>query len=212
MRRKIPVNDQGGHEEQSSSAGPAAEVDISPEAQEAMASGDGVQETDGVIAEESASPEEVEALRAEVERLQKEVEQERNQYLRTLADFQNFRRRQDEQRGEVAQFANRELILSLLPVLDNFERALAASEQNKSYEALVGGVALTLRQLQEFLKRNGVEPIDAVGKDFDPNFHEAVMREEDSDKPENTVVEEMQRGYTMHSRVLRPSMVKVARG
>jgi molecular chaperone GrpE len=209
MRRKIHLNDET---DASPAAGPAAEVEISQEAQEAVASGDSVQTTEEVVAEISPTNEEVEALRAEVESLKQQVEQERNQYLRTLADFQNFRRRQDEQRGEVSQFANRELILSLLPILDNFERALAASEQNKSYEALVGGVALTLRQLQEFLKRNGVEPIEAVGKEFDPNFHEAVMREEDSDKPENTVVEEMQRGYMMHSRVLRPAMVKVARG
>jgi molecular chaperone GrpE len=146
-----------------------------------------------------------------VAELESQVEAERNQYLRTLADFQNFRRRNEEQRGELAQFANRELILGMLPVLDNFERALAAADKNQSYEALVGGVALTLRQLQEFLKKNGVEAIEAKGKEFDPNLHEAVMRDEGSDQPENTVVEELQKGYTMHSKVLRPSMVKVAR-
>ena len=159
-----------------------------------------------------------EAMQAQLEELGKQIEQERksaeearNQYLRTLADFQNFRRRSEEQKGESGQFANRELILGLLPIIDNFERALAAAEKSQSYESLVGGVGLTLRQILDYLKKNGVDPIDAVGKEFDPNFHEAVMRVDDGEHPENTVVDELQRGYTMHARVLRPSMVKVAR-
>lgn len=149
-------------------------------------------------------------LEKRVEQLEKQLEEEHNLYLRTLADFQNFRRRQEEENRQLRQFANRELILALLPILDNFERALAAAEQSQSYEALVGGVALTLRQMQDFLKKNGVQAIEAVGQEFDPNYHEAVMRVEDPEHPENTVVEELQRGYAMHDRVLRPSMVKVA--
>lgn len=152
-----------------------------------------------------------ESVSARIADLEGKVKQEHDAYLRALADFQNFRRRSEEQRAEVAQFANRELILGLLPVLDNFERALAAAEKNQSYEAVMGGVGLILRQLQDFLKRHGVEPIEAVGKEFDPEQHEAVARVEDSDHPENTVVDEVQRGYRMHSRVLRPSLVRVAR-
>jgi molecular chaperone GrpE len=155
---------------------------------------------------------EIDSLRAEVERLTKERDNEREQHLRTLADFQNFRRRKEEERGADRQFANRELIIGLLPVLDNFERALAAAEKSQSYDALIDGVKLTLRQLNDFLAKNGVRPIDSVGKEFDPNYHEAVMRVESGDEPENTVVEELQKGYAMHDRVLRPSMVKVARG
>jgi molecular chaperone GrpE len=153
---------------------------------------------------------EMEKLRAEVERLTNERDAEREQRLRTLADFQNFRRRKEEERGADRQFANRELIIGLLPVLDNFERALAAAEKTRSYDALVDGVRLTLRQLNDFLAKNGVNPIESLGKEFDPNFHEAVMRVEDGGHPENSVVEELQRGYVMHDRVLRPSMVKVA--
>ncbi len=154
---------------------------------------------------------EVETLRARVQELEKHLERERHLHLRALADFQNYKRRADEQRSEIVQFANREMMLGLLPILDNLERALAAAEQTHSYEALVGGVALTLRQMQEYLKKNGVEAIEALGKEFDPNLHEAVMRVEDSEHPENTVVDEVQKGYMMHSRVLRPTMVKVAR-
>jgi len=166
----------------------------------------------GSDAADQARQAEIDSLRAEVERLTKERDNEREQHLRTLADFQNFRRRKEEERGADRQFANRELIIGLLPVLDNFERALAAAEKSQSYDALIDGVKLTLRQLNDFLAKNGVRPIDSVGKEFDPNYHEAVMRVESGDEPENTVVEELQKGYAMHDRVLRPSMVKVARG
>jgi molecular chaperone GrpE len=166
----------------------------------------------GSDAADQARQAEIDSLRAEVERLTKERDNEREQHLRTLADFQNFRRRKEEERGADRQFANRELIIGLLPVLDNFERALAAAEKSQSYDALIDGVKLTLRQLNDFLAKNGVRPIDSVGKEFDPNYHEAVMRVDSGDEPENTVVEELQKGYAMHDRVLRPSMVKVARG
>jgi molecular chaperone GrpE len=88
---------------------------------------------------------------------------------------------------------------------------MSSASQSQNYEALMAGVTLTHRQLQEFLQKNGVTPIEAIGAEFDPAFHEAVMRVEDGEHPENTVVEELQRGYTMHGRVVRPSMVKVAR-
>ena len=110
--------------------------------------------------------------------LEKELNEEKNLHLRALADFQNFKRRTEEQRGEIAQFAVRELLISLLPVLDNFERALSASATTKSYDSLVGGIDQTYRQLQEILKRLKVEYIEVEGQQFDPNFHEAVMRDD----------------------------------
>jgi molecular chaperone GrpE len=167
----------------------------------------------------SVAEEEVKRLKALVEELEeqvrqkeKQIEEEHNQYLRVLAEFKNFRRRSEDQGKEQIQFANRELIIGLLPLLDNFERAIAAAEKNQSFEALIGGVMLTLRQFQDYLKKHGVEPIEAVGKEFDPNLHEAVSRVEDGDAPDNTVVEEFQRGYMMRERVLRPAMVKVKMG
>ena len=153
---------------------------------------------------------ELTALKEQVENLTKERDEEKNQHLRTLADFQNFRRRKDEERITDRQFANRELILGMLPILDNFGRALTAAEKTESYDALIDGVKLTLKQLNDFLTKNGVKPIESLGREFDPNLHEAVMRVEDSGQPENTVVDELQKGYTMNDRVLRPSMVKVA--
>jgi molecular chaperone GrpE len=154
----------------------------------------------------------VEGLEARVAELEAKVTEEHDQYLRAMADFQNFRRRMEEENRRYAQFANEELIRALLPVLDNFERALAAAEANRSFESLMGGVALTLRQLQDLLKKNGVEPIETKGQSFDPNFHEAVERVADSGQAENSIVQELQRGYIMNSRVLRPSIVRVSGG
>jgi molecular chaperone GrpE len=150
------------------------------------------------------------ALQAELEeerRLREEAEK-RQVYLQ--AEFQNFRRRKDEENAALQKFGNSGLLKDLLPVLDNFERALAAAEKTKNFDALVGGVSGTLKQLQAFLKKAGVTPIEALGKEFDPNVHEAIGHTDSDDYPPNTVAEEVQRGYMMHDRVLRPSLVKVA--
>jgi molecular chaperone GrpE len=214
MRRRIHIEHQDDHrkrqaEEDKEAEEPAA---VAPETE----TPEEVQPAEEPAVK--AGEDEIAGLRARVEELEQQLEQEkkqkeeaRNQYLRALADFQNFRRRAEETGKQDRQFANQGFITGLLPILDNFERALDAAEKSRSFEALMGGVALILRQLQDYLKKNGVEPIEAVGQEFDPNFHEAVMRVEDGEHPENTVVDELQRGYTMHSRVLRPAMVKVAK-
>lgn len=154
---------------------------------------------------------EIDQLKKRVSTLEGDVKEAESARLRSIADFQTFRRRSDEQRIESMRFANSELIIGLLPVLDNFERALAAAQKNQSFEGLMGGVELILRQLNDFLVKQGVEQIEAVGQEFDPNFHEAIMRVDPVDQPENIVVAEMQKGYKHHNRVLRPSMVKVAK-
>lgn len=152
-------------------------------------------------------PSSAEARIAELERALAEAE---SRHLRVMADFQNFRRRNEEQFAERIRFAAQELVTDLLPVLDNLERALGAAQDAGSFESLHAGVEMTYRQILEILKRYGVEQIEALGAQFDPNLHEAVMRVEDQDADDNSVIEEMRRGYTMHSRVIRPSMVKVS--
>lgn len=142
--------------------------------------------------------------------LEQELQAERSQALRVLADFQNFRRRTEEQRAELVSRAVQEFVADLLPVIDNLERALTAAAATSSYEKVVAGVEMILRSLSEVLERHGVKPIDAEGKPFDPNVHDAVMRVDATDVEENTVVEELQRGYTIGSRVIRPAKVKVA--
>jgi molecular chaperone GrpE len=171
--------------------------------------------SDGAQAEtpppqESGTEAYVVALQAELEDARTQVEELKKQVLYAQAEFQNFRRRKQEEQRDLARFANSELIKSLLPILDNFERALRAAEQTRNFDALIGGVSGTSKQLQAFLEKAGVKPIEAVGKDFDPNFHEAIGHAEDSVLPANTVAEEVQRGYIMHDKVLRPALVRVA--
>jgi molecular chaperone GrpE len=150
------------------------------------------------------------ALQAEIEELRAQKEEAERRLVYMQAEFQNYRRRKEDENAGLVKFGNSELIKSLLPILDNFERALQAAEQTRNFDALIGGVSGTLKQLHAFLEKSGVTMIEAVGKEFDPNFHEAISRVEESGLPANTVAEEVQRGYMLHDRVLRPSLVKVA--
>ena len=149
-------------------------------------------------------------LEREIETLRKSVEETQSSYLRVLADFDNFRKRQREETARLTSSAREALILKLLPIIDNFDRTLAAAEAEHSYESLVEGVTLTLKQVREMLEREGLEPIEAVGQQFDPELHEALMRVETDEYPENTVVDEIEKGYTLNGRLLRPARVRVA--
>ena len=167
--------------------------------------------------EDEGAPTSINELQNEIERLKVELEEERKRtkeehesHLRALADFSNFRRRHQEDYKQAIQFATQELILKILPVVDNFQRALAAAEKTKSVDSLMEGVRLTLRQLHDILDREGVKPIKAVGEEFDPMLHEAVMRVETDEYPENTIVDELETGYTQHDKVVRPAKVRVA--
>jgi molecular chaperone GrpE len=134
-----------------------------------------------------------------------------DKFLRTLADFDNYRRRTKQEMEDAGRYANQKLVTDLLPVLDNFERALQHTEENGGGEAVREGVLLIHKQLFDTLARHGVEPIEAVGKPFDPQYHEAIMRVEPAPGEEpGTVTEELRKGYTLHGRVLRASLVKVA--
>ena len=145
----------------------------------------------------------------EVEKLKKELEEEKNKFLRALADFDNFRKRMAAEREEIIAFANETFITALLPIIDNFERALKKENQG-SLEELTKGIALIKRQLEDTFEKLGVKVIESVGQPFDPILHHAIMTRE-SDNPENTVIEEMQKGYTMHGKVIRPAMVIISK-
>lgn len=127
--------------------------------------------------------------------------------VRLQADFDNYRKRVAREREDLLKYAGEQLITALLPVVDNFERALAA--KSNDYEKLLEGVEMICRQLQEVLSREGLEPIPAAGEQFNPELHEAVMREEGGDCPDNTVTEELRRGFTFKGKVIRAAMVKV---
>lgn len=149
----------------------------------------------------------IDAAGDEVAQLRSESQSLKERLMRTLADFENFRKRTDREKEALRRFAIFDVVKDFLGVVDNLERAMAAAG---STDDLKQGLLMVLRQQQDVLKRYGVEPIEAEGKAFDPSVHEAVMREESEDVEVPTVRQEFQKGYLLHDRLLRPSMVTVA--
>ncbi|HZI81362.1 MAG TPA: nucleotide exchange factor GrpE [Vicinamibacterales bacterium] len=152
--------------------------------------------------DEAAEPVDVEALKAERDALQ-------DRLLRTAAEFDNYRKRIDRERREQSESAATGLLTEILPVVDNLERALVAPSGPEA-AGLRAGVELIHRQLVDLLRKRGVTPIEALGADFDPRFHQAVSQEASDSHRDGEVMEEMQRGYMLGDRLLRPAMVKVA--
>lgn len=149
-----------------------------------------------------------EAQSEKVDKLQTELDHVRDVYLRKLAEFDNFRKRVEREREEIRLAAMEDFIRELLPVVDNFERALQHAEDDSG--AFHQGVEMIAKQLRETLERRGVAEIDPEGQPFDPEVHEAVQTVEDSDHPAGTVAFVMLKGYTIGDRLIRPAMVGVA--
>jgi molecular chaperone GrpE len=149
--------------------------------------------------------------------LEKERDTLKEQLLRAVADFDNYRKRIERERRELSDYATTDVLLELLPIIDNFERALSASapgataDKRVDGEALRRGVELIHRQMLDLLRKRGVTLIEALGADFDPNVHQAVIHEPSDEHREGEVMQELQRGYRLGDRLLRPSMVKVAK-
>ncbi len=158
-------------------------------------------------AEAEAPDEDAAALKAQVERLKAALEEKDNRVKRLQADFENFRRRTSKEREELANVVTQDLLKSMLPILDNFDRAMAAEQ--KDNESFQKGVEMIYTQLHETLKNAGLELIDTAGQKFDPNFHQAVMRVENPELEDDTIAQELQKGYIVKGRVIRPSMVQV---
>lgn len=146
-------------------------------------------------------------LRAERDGLRAERDELRDTLLRRQAEFDNFRKRNERERQEQTQYASMEVVGDLLPILDDFERALGADTSSPEYSK---GVQMIYGRMAEALKKTGLEAIDAEGKPFDPHLHQAVERVETNDVPENTVLGDFRRGYQFKGKLLRPSMVRVA--
>ena len=151
----------------------------------------------------------IEALERELEETQRSDAEHRDRWHRSAADFANYKRRTDEERATLGQFSNAVLIGKLLSVLDDFDRALENVPPDV-HDPWVEGVQHVERKLRGVLEAEGVTPIEAIGQPFDPNLHEAVVHEETADHPDNEVIGELQRGYRLHDRVIRPSLVRVA--
>lgn len=152
---------------------------------------------------------EVSPEQLEIQRLQQELDDRQSRLLRLQADFENFRRRVRLDQEAAAKYRAQSLIENILPALDNFDRALNIEAKEEETLQLLKGVEMVYRQLLDALKTEGLDIIDAVGKEFDPNFHQAVMQVEDSNYESNIVVDELQKGYILKDRVIRPTMVKV---
>lgn len=151
----------------------------------------------------------VDSLQKELAEQRQEAEDYKNRWVRLQADFDNFRKRVQREKEELVKYASAQLCESLLPVLDNFQFALAAKDEQP--EKVAEGVELIQRQLEEVLEKEGLTPVPTVGEEFNPALHEAVLVEESADYPENTVMEELRRGYLLNDRLIRPAMVKVAK-
>lgn len=173
---------------------------------------------DGVEVEDELStadaPQNTEAPETPEDRCQAaEAEAKKNyeRLLRVSAEFENYKKRSLREMEEYRKYANETILTDLLTVIDNLERALDSGKTSKASDnCLVDGVDLTLKELLKILERFNVKQIDAMEKPFDPNFHQAVMKESTADYPENTVIREFQKGYLLHDRLIRPSMVVVS--
>jgi molecular chaperone GrpE len=153
--------------------------------------------------------ERIETLEGELAETRARAEEHLYNWQRSAADFSNYKRRTEEERANAGRFSNALLIGKLLAVLDDFDRALENVPAD-AHDPWIEGVQLVERKLRSVLETEGVTPIEAIGLPFDPNLHEAVVHEETADHPDNEVIGELQRGYRLHDRVLRPSLVRVA--
>ncbi|MBE0415781.1 MAG: nucleotide exchange factor GrpE [Dehalococcoidia bacterium] len=163
----------------------------------------------GVEGEGDVVVEDVESLKKALTEEKARAEDYLANWQRAQADFINFKRRTEQERNEMARFANATLLVNLLPVLDDLERALENVSAKLAGFTWVDGIALIYRKLQTTLERHGLTEIKALGETFDPNLHEAVLY---GDGDEGRVIEELQKGYRLHDRVLRPTLVKVGKG
>jgi molecular chaperone GrpE len=152
-------------------------------------------------------------LEAQLEAAQAKAEENYDRLLRITAEFENYKKRSQREMDDFRKFANETLIKEILPIVDNLERALAIEHvgTEAAVEGLKDGVQMTLQGLTDTLKRFGVTPVESEGKPFDPNVHQAVSQEESKQLPDDTVSKELQKGYMLNDRLLRPSMVVVSK-
>jgi len=155
--------------------------------------------------------EEIRRLTEQLEGASREAAANYDKYLRAVAELDNYRKRSEKERADAVTFANERLIEEILPVVDNFDRALAHADKDENVESLRKGIDLISGQMAALLKKFGLEEVKASGEKFDPALHHAISEEEDASAEAGTVVKEFQKGYTLKGRLLRPAMVAVAR-
>lgn len=153
-----------------------------------------------------------EDLESKLNVAQEQAQENYDRLLRLSAEFDNYKKRTSREMRDVVRYANEKLLKELLGIVDNLERAIDSANQDTPSDAsLVEGINLTLSEVLKILQRYDVQPVKALGETFDPAFHQAMMQQEVEDQPANMVVQEMQKGYVMHDRLLRPAMVVVSK-
>ena len=167
------------------------------------------QEADDTISRRRSPLANVEAPEAPPAEPAPDVAEWKNRYMRTLADFENFRKRSERERQDFQKYAVANVMREILPVLDNFDRALDHAAEGDDFHK---GVLMIYKQLFDTLQKHGLKTIEESGVPFDPNIHEGVIREDDPSVPSGTVIAILQKGYFLHDRLLRPAMVKVSAG
>ena len=210
MARKKAKNSKKKSAEEASAA---ASQSGDPESGAATETGD---ESDGDSDSGPSADDMIEELRSEIATAEEtlaakdeDLQQVREALARARADFANFRRRTQQEQEEQAKFGTALLVAEFLPILDNFERALDTIPRELRFFSWLQGIDLVHQMARNVLEKRGLEPIDTQDKPFDPNYHEAVLREGEDDGSDVVVLEELQKGYVMYDRVLRPSLVKV---
>jgi molecular chaperone GrpE len=189
----IPSHDQNNGPEEATYTGEAA--------------GDSAAEnTEGVQSEVQ-----VEELLRQISELNSQLEEANQRFLRTQADFDNFRRRTRQEKEDSAKYASQKLMEQLIPVVDNFYRAMQATQANKDFDSLAKGVDMINRQLDQVLTNEGLQRMETIGQPFNPELHQAIMQVESDEYEEGIIVEELQSGYMLKDRVIRPAMVKVSK-
>ncbi len=178
-----------------------------------------VQETENISSDTNAdegndevAPEGEADLEAQLARAQKEAKENHERMLRMAAEFENYKKRAARELEDMKKYATENLLRQMLTVVDNLERAIASATPNGENEkGVVDGISLTLDDVMKLLEKHHVSPITALGEPFDPSFHQAMCQEESDAHPPNTVLQEFQKGYLIHDRLLRPAMVVVSK-
>ena len=160
----------------------------------------------------AAAPAEPTDGQDEIAAMQTDLDRFRDLAMRTQADFENYKKRSAREKDDAIKYANKSLLEKLVSIVDHFELGLEAARGEGETSPVYSGMSLVLKQLQDFLANNGLQPIEAVGQKFDPNLHEAIAHEPSADTPEDIVVRQTRRGYRYRDRLLRPSTVVVSSG
>ena len=187
-------------------------IKVQTKAEETVSENDTLKENDSDEEDKEKIDDPLKDMEANLASLKQEAKENYDRFLRISADFENYKKRSVREMNDFRKFANESLVLAMLPVIDNLERALESTGDDQSEnQSVVEGVQMTLSEILKIFEKFHVNQIESVGKPFDPGFHQAVMQQETDNHPDKTVLKELQKGYLMHDKLIRPAMVVVSK-